>query len=390
MKRFLFSLVFPSVFLFSCQHPDGRLVTPSVDPDLTPETKALYMNLHKVAGKFIMFGQQDALLYGAERKMGIDSEVCDIKLVTGVYPAVCGWDIGHVLENWNIDSVPFSGMIPLIKAHYSRGGINTISWHEKNPLTNHSCFDTTRVVDKLLPGGQLNGYFKILLNHAGNFIRNLKDEEGKPIPVVFRPFHEHNGDWFWWGTKSCSPQEFIKLWRFMVHYLRDSMQIHQILYAISPDRSRMKNPCDPTDFFYAYPGDEYVDIIGLDNYWDVGRSADYISGISGVEQDSLFLCNLRALVKAAESRGKIAALTETGINNYTNKQWFTDCLIKPFKTDSLARRVVYILVWRNTSVTSYYTPYPGSPLEEDFRRFQKDPLMVFLDRIPDFYSEKDN
>jgi len=387
MRGFEFFFVLIFLTLFSCQRKTEKTVASPVDPDLTSETKALYINLHKMAGQFILFGQQDALLYGAERKKGSESEVCDIKSVTGAYPAVCGWDIGHILESWNVDSIPFSEMVPLIKAHYARGGVNTISWHEKNPFTNKMYYDTTRVVEKLLPGGQLHGYFKLLLDHAGNFIRNLKDSNGKPIPVIFRPFHEHNGDWFWWGTKSCSEQEFIALWRFMVHYLRDTMQIHQILYAISPDRSRMKNPCEINDFFYAYPGDEYVDIIGLDNYWDVGRSSDYIPGITADEQDSLFLCNLRALVKAAESRGKIAALTETGLNHYTDTTWFTNRLLKPIKNDSLAKHIAYIMVWRNQSTQFYNTPFPGSPLEENFIRFKQDSLIVFLDRIPALYDK---
>lgn len=49
--------------------------------------------------------------------------------------------------------------------------------------------------------------------------------EGELIPVIFRPYHEHNGDWFWWGKGVNSEEDYIKLWQFTVEYLRDEKDV---------------------------------------------------------------------------------------------------------------------------------------------------------------------
>ena len=73
-----------------------------------------------------------------------------------------------------------------------------------------------------------------------------------------------DGNWFWWGKNHCTVEEFKELYRFTVTYLRDSLQVHNFLYAFSPD-------CGFTTekgYLERYPGDEYVDVVGMDNYWD--------------------------------------------------------------------------------------------------------------------------
>jgi hypothetical protein len=74
-----------------------------VDQDATTEKKALYQNLKMLSGKNILFGHHDALVYGVGRnhpEMGF----CNVKDVIGSYPAVYGWDIGHILDKQNVDS----------------------------------------------------------------------------------------------------------------------------------------------------------------------------------------------------------------------------------------------------------------------------------------------
>src|SRR5690606_26438241 len=96
-------------------------------------------------------------------------------------------------------------------------------------------------------------------------------------------------------------------------------------------------------YLYAYPGDDYVDIIGLDNYWDVGlkynkqskenRRRDFISGLKG-------------LTAIASEKRKVAAVTETGLEAVTNPQWFTTVVLEPIRSDP-AIQIAYLMVWRN-------------------------------------------
>jgi mannan endo-1,4-beta-mannosidase len=357
-----------------------------IDAMATDETKALYYNLKDISGKSILFGQQDGLSYGVGRN---PAEGCsDVKDVCGSYPAINGWDIGHILDSVNVDGVSFQKMIRLIREAYARGSVNTISWHERNPLTMKNAWDVTPVVARLLPGGDRHKDLTKRLDLMGAFFNALKDDQGKPIPIIFRPYHEHNGDWFWWGKGPCNEQDYIALWRFTVEYLRDSLHIHQLLYASSPDRSRMKTADNPLDFLYAYPGDEYVDILGLDDYWDLGAAETYNKLITRPMQDSLFICSLRTLTSIASEKDKICALTETGMNKLREPDWFTKRILVPVKNDSLARRIAWFLVWRNADTSQFYAPYPGHASAQDFIQFKSDGLILFEDGLPDMYKGK--
>ncbi|MFN8255952.1 MAG: glycosyl hydrolase [Bacteroidales bacterium] len=383
-------LLIGSLFcLAACKQTEPQSVNKDLpnDKKATSETVALYQNLKNLSGKGILFGQQDAVLYGVGRNHP-DSGYCDIKDVCGAYPAVYGWDIGHIMESTNVDSVRFTKMKRMIKEAYSRGGIITLSWHEKNPAGTGNVNDLTPVAKRILPGGDLNQHFKELLNAAGNFFTELKDEKGNPVPIIFRPFHEHNGDWFWWGTKSFSEQEYIDVFRYTENYLRDTLNIHQLLYAISPDRSRMNPNQFEHDMLYAYPGDDYIDIMGFDNYWDVGAVEIYDKTVSRQKQDSFFLAGLHALVKLAMQKNKIPALTETGCGTMKEINWYTSRILNPLKSDSIASRIAWLLVWRNFSTSHFYAPYPGHPSASDFISFKNDSLIMFEDERPVMYKLK--
>ena len=116
-----------------------------------------------------------------------------------------------------------------------------------------------------MPGGELHEKYKSILQRVGEYARNLTGVYGENIPVIFRPFHEYDGSWFWWGANHCTPDEFKELYRFTVTYLRDTLQVHNFIYAFSPD-CKFKTL---EEFLVRYPGDEYVDLIGMDNYWDL-------------------------------------------------------------------------------------------------------------------------
>lgn len=116
----------------------------------------------------------------------------------------------------------------------------------------------------ILPGGQNHERYKKDLRKVAEFSSSLRDDDGKLIPFIFRPFHEFDGEWFWWGAAYNEPEEFKDLWRFTVHYLRDILNVHNMLYAFSPDIKFDSRE----DYLLRYPGDDYVDILGFDDYED--------------------------------------------------------------------------------------------------------------------------
>lgn len=359
------------LFLVSCSQLQTVTVqkkehlTPS-DLNATKETIALMNNLNKLSGKNILFGHQDATSYGVNWKKGDFRS--DAKDVTGKYPAVFGWELSK-LENdspLNIDSVSFSDMKKWIVMAYEKGGVNTISWHMDNPKTGGNAWDVTPAVSTILPGGEKHELFKRSLDKVADFLLSLKDKNGVYVPIIFRPWHENDGNWFWWGNAQTSREDYLELWKFTVQYLRDVKNIHHLLYAYS-----WSDFPDEATYLSKYPGDKWVDVLGTDNY-------GLIQGNS--------LEELRILSTLALTRGKLAALTEGGDESVKTDKFFTEKFLNPVKNDERAKYIVYMLVWRNANTKHHYVPYPGHKAVEDFKKFEQDETTLFLEDLPDLYK----
>jgi mannan endo-1,4-beta-mannosidase len=378
--RILAIAVVTAIFISCNRSPDITLA----DPNATPETRNLYVNLMKLAPDAVLFGHQATLWYGVHWRD--EPGRSDVKDVTGSYPALYGWDIADFLRmDYSEDEMNRrkERSVAWAREGYERGGVLTFCWHKPNPVTDGSFYDTTRAVHKIIPGGELHDRYRATLDVVASFFDELS-----PIPVIFRPYHEHNGDWFWWGKGLATEEDFITLWRFTVEYLRDEKNVHNLLYAYSPDRSRMNIDTFKEDYMYGYPGDEYVDIIGLDNYWDVGHPANDIP-----EEERLvnFVRSLSYTAEIANEKNKIAALTETGLEAIPDPAWWTEVLLKSLLTNDMTRRIAYVQVWRNANIQTdrpdhYYAPYPGQVSAEDFVRFREHPFVLFEDDLPDLYE----
>lgn len=350
-----------------------------IDKQATPETQALYVNLKKISETGIMFGHQEDVAYGINWYAVPGRS--DVKDVCGDYPAVYGWDIGKEGNERNLDSVSFTDIKQWIREVYQRGGVNTISWHVDNPTSNGNSWDTTRTVKHILPGGKDHEAFKARLDHIASLFNELKVGDTY-VPIIFRPWHEHNGSWFWWGKGLCTEQEYIALWRFTVEYLRDVKNIHHVLYAFSPDRSRLDMNDPKASYLYGYPGDEYVDVIGFDNYMDVGivwnkKPAE--------EQRADLIKALTAVSGIAAEKNKVAAFTETGLEGVTNPNWFTEVLLNPLKANRNIK-LAYVMVWRNADAKHHYAAYPGHASVPDFVKFYNDSLTLFEGDIQNMYQ----
>lgn len=350
-----------------------------IDKEATRETKALYQNLIRISEKGFLFGHQDTDAYGVGWRG--DANRSDVKDVTGAYPAVHGWDLGKIGTDKNIDSVPFQNMIKWIQETYSRGGVNTISWHIDNPLTGESSWSKTNTVKELLPEGTAHEKYLEHLNHLAAFLDKC-ELGGVKIPIIFRPFHEHNGDWFWWGKGICTEEEYRSLWKFTVDYLRTKKNLHHLIYAFSPDRSRMDMNRFRESYLYGYPGDDYVDIIGYDNYWDVGSNYNKASDAQKIKD---LVTGLKGISMIAAEKKKVAALTETGMEKISNQKWFTDVILNPIKSDP-AIRIAYLMAWRNDREDHHYVPYKGHPAVENFLVFYRDKKTFFESDLQNLYQ----
>jgi mannan endo-1,4-beta-mannosidase len=342
------------------------------DTLLTPETRALWINLKQLRGKGFLFGHQDATIMGVNSS--IEENLSDVKAITGTYPALYGWEIAGMGSNMNIDSIPFALIIKRMTEAFNRGGVNTVTWHLNNPVTGGTSWDVFPAVKEILPDSSRFEYYKTQLKEIAVFFNKLKTTEGTLIPVIFRPFHENNGNWFWWGRRHCTPDEYIKLWRFTVTYLRDSLNVHNLLYAYSPDLFETSQ-----QYLERYPGDEWVDIMGCENYWDFQSGSTISNGIA----------RLRMLVEMASQHKKLAAITECGFSGIPIRNWWTQYLLIPIKKDSLTRNISYLMVWRNVNRKHYYVPFAGQKSAADFRLFEQDTFTYFERDLDNMYVVRD-
>lgn len=381
MKAYYIAVILISCLYYSCSDEpkppgDPRIKTlppvvageTPVDSALTHESRALWLNLKALQGKGLIFGQQDANLTGVNWKF--ESNRTDIKDLTGTHPALYGYELSGLGNESNTDSIPFELIRARIVEVFNRGGINTVTWHMNNPVTGGNAWDVTPAVRLLLPDSILNEFYKSELRKAAFFFKNLKNENGTPAPIIFRPFHENNGNWFWWGKGRCTREEYIALWKFTVTYLRDSLKVHNLLYAFSTDMFDSE-----AQYLERYPGDEWADILGAENYWDFQSGTSISNGIS----------QLRTLVKMADERNKLAALTECGFNGIPIRNWWTQFLLKSIREDSLARRISWLMVWRNANLKHYYSPFEGQKSALDFIAFERDSFTIFEKDLPEMY-----
>lgn len=362
---FLFQILF---VLISCCIAQKPLEVP-VDKKATKETIALYNNLKKLLNKGIMFGHQDDLAYGYGWQYIPGKS--DIKEVTGDYPAVYGFELGHLEIDHpvNLDSVPFDKMKGFIRQAYERGGVVTLSWHLRNPLTGKTAWDPSPgTVASILPGGEKHEVYKSWLDKVISFLQDLKGKKGESIPILFRPFHELNGSWFWWGKNHCTPEELKQLWHFTVTYLRDTKNIHHLLYAFNTDKFSSKE-----EYLERYPGDEWTDVIGFDIYQREKGAAPNEQFIKDIDR---MLTTLEGL---SAEKNKIPAITEFGFNAVPDSTWWTNTLWKGIGH----HKISYALAWRNAGYKpaskeyEYYVPFIGQVSAKDFVSFFKEKGTLF-------------
>lgn len=211
-----------------------------------------------------------------------------LKTNTGKYPALLGLDLMNHTRNysWFDKNV----LINEATGWYANRGLVALCWHWRDPLrkteefyTEKTTFDVSRISDTL------SQEYKAMVSDIDIIAVWLKVLKTANIPVLFRPLHEASGKWFWWGAKG--PEPCKALWKLIFNRLTVYHGINNLIWVWTTDAKD-----DNLDW---YPGDEYVDILGVDIY---SQNGDFSSQILTFDK-----------IREAFGGKKLVTLSENGV-----------------------------------------------------------------------------
>ena len=210
-------------------------------------------------------------------------------------------------------------------------------------------------MNQILPGGAYHERFNAYLDMVAEYAHQVDGT------ILFRPFHENTGSWFWWGKAFCEPETYKSVFKYTVEYLRDEKDVHNILYVYGPG----SEAATLAEYEERYPGDAYVDMVGFDTY-----DSNPVTDEEGYTFQTNFENTVRLTDEFAKLHGKLFAVTETGITSdqgglpaVGNKRpdWFMEILDIVTKEEY---NCCYFMIWTNYSDSSYYTPFVASVKED--------------------------
>jgi mannan endo-1,4-beta-mannosidase len=223
-----------------------------VTPGASPEVQSLLAYFSDIYGKKILSGQQE----GRRGTNDLGFELTYITNTTGKLPALLGLDFTSCTQQSPQRDTEHRVTRTAIDWYAKRGGIVTFCWHWYAPTadpafyTKDTKFDLVRGVTEGTPENAA------LLRDLDAIAGELKLLQAARVPVLWRPMHEVNGRWFWWGA--AGPDPYKKLWRMMFDRYTHQHGLTNLIWVFSPGAE--------TDLAEWYPGDEYVDMIGQDHY----------------------------------------------------------------------------------------------------------------------------
>jgi len=261
---------------------------PPVTPDASPEAVALLKFIQGISGRHTLTGQHN---YPNTK----DASSREAVLTSGKEPAIFGQDFGFSADG-DIDAVSArpANMVEVVR-QFGRGAIITLCWHAVRPVDDEPATFSgsvqARLTDRqwsdlVTPGTAIHERWCAQVDVIAKYLKEL---QAARVPVLWRPYHEMNGDWFWWGGR---PGEHgsVALFRMLFDRLVRHHGINNLVWIWNVDR-----PIEHRGTFASYfPGADCFDIASLDIY-DGDFSPAYYAG----------------LLKLAA--GKPIALTEVGL-----------------------------------------------------------------------------
>jgi hypothetical protein len=223
-----------------------------VTPGASPETQSLLAFFDDTYGRKIISGQQD----GWGRTNGLSRELNYITNTTGKLPALLAMDLSSYTDRSRPVDASHRLARYAIDWHKQRGGIVEFCCHWHAPMESPAFYskDTTFDINRAVTPGTPE--YDATLHDLDLIADELEVLRDAQVPVLWRPLHEGNGRWFWWGAGG--PEPFKKLWRMMYDDFTRKHHLNNLIWVFSPGAE--------TDLAAWYPGDAYVDIIGQDHY----------------------------------------------------------------------------------------------------------------------------
>lgn len=282
------------------------------DPQATPETQILMNYLTEVYGHHIISGQQE--IYGGGNDGDYELEFEWIYNLTGKYPAIRGFDLMNYNPLYGWEDGTTDRMIDWVN---NRGGIATASWHITVPK-NFTTYQLGEFVDwkettykptetnyntanAVVPGTKENQYLMMAIEDLAEQLQILQNNG---VPVIFRPFHEAEGNgglngegaWFWWAKAGA--EVYKQLWDLLYTELTETYGLHNLIWTYN-------------SYVYStspawYPGDHQVDLVGFDKYNTIYNRYD---GLSGVPNEDAITSTFYQLVDLTDGT-KMVAMTE--------------------------------------------------------------------------------
>ena len=265
MKNWLWGILF---FLSPSLSVIADPIKP-INPNATPEAQQLLEYISSISGKHILSGQHCAPLVGSTRLSVVHRR-------TQQYPAVFGQDFGFSYPGY-WDGINYrQNIIDEAIRRHQEGFVITLMWHavpptQDEPVTFRESIqgDLTDAEwqDLITPGSHLHERWKSQVDVIAWFLKQL---HWAKVPVLWRPYHEMNGDWFWWGKKP-GENGYKKLWRMMYDRLVNFHGLNNLIWVYNCNE--VKEGVDPYDTYY--PGDDYADIIATDVYSEGFNQENY-------------------------------------------------------------------------------------------------------------------
>lgn len=237
------------------------------------------------------------LITGQHTQTRAQEELLHIEAVTGELPALCGFELLSYSGNVDLSDADEAcireveenrGTFELaIDWGIRKKGIVTLTWHWYSPIggrdksfyTINTDFDAERAVIEGTPE------YLALVKDMDQMAERLKIFAQYDVPVLWRPFHEGDGDWFWWGAKGA---ETVKaLWRLMYERYTRVHELNNLIWVYN---------CPSKEW---YPGDDVVDIISRDMYPPKHEHSDLAEKYEELLENN--------------SRNKLAAIGEIGV-----------------------------------------------------------------------------
>lgn len=234
---------------------------------------------------------------------------------------------------------------------------------------------TGDVMNQILPGGAYNEAFRAYLDMVADYAHQVDGA------VLFRPFHENTGSWFWWCAAFCDEQTYKSVYKYTVEYLRDEKNVHNFLYVYGPG----SEAASVEEYASRYPGDGYVDMVGFDMYHRNPQQGDaFVTN---------FTKELQIVDDFAQTHGKLVAVTETGTAHDVAEGDNQTALLKSENArpdwhqeilDAVkGSNASYYLVWANFGEQDgFYTPYVKSVKEDGTKHGHEmmDPFIRFFNQ----------